>query len=111
MAPSQAFGVIREAIQNRRQVIATYNGHRREMCPHVLGWKNGREQALFYQFGGTSSSAGHMGSGDINNWRCLPLDGLSDIDVRDGEWHSFSPHTQPQTCVDDIAITVADWPA
>ena len=42
MMPSDNFGLIKEAIQERRHVVATYNGFRREMCPHVLGWKSGR---------------------------------------------------------------------
>jgi hypothetical protein len=53
---SNTYNAIRNAIANKQQVVATYKGHVREMCPHVIGTKNGREQALFYQFGGTSSS-------------------------------------------------------
>lgn len=57
------YALIREAIQRKQQVLATYDGHAREMCPHVLGTKDGRRQALFYQFGGTSSSGcQHIGS-------------------------------------------------
>ena len=50
------YDLIRQAIIEKKQVVAIYNGHQREMCPHVIGTKNGRQKALFYQFGGTSSS-------------------------------------------------------
>ncbi len=45
------YALIQQAILNKDQVIATYQGHRREMCPHVIGTKHGRRQALFYQLG------------------------------------------------------------
>ena len=87
-------------------MIATYNGHRREMCPHVIGTKNGRRQALFYQFGGTSSSGGRIKPGSTQNWRCIPVDGLTNVEVREGEWHTASNHSVPQTCVDIIDLEV-----
>jgi hypothetical protein len=99
------YNKIREAVLKKQQVIAEYNGHVREMCPHVIGFKNGREQALFYQFGGTSSSKTIV-PGSKENWRCIPIDGLRIIEIREGEWHSSSDHTRVQTCVDDIDVEV-----
>lgn len=100
------YDLIRTAIQNKQQVFATFGGHVRELCPHVIGTKNGRPQALFYQFGGSSSS-GSIAPGSPGNWRCLPIDGLSNVSVRAGQWHSGSNHSRPQTCVDivDAEIT------
>lgn len=97
--------IIRNAIINKQQVIATYNAHVREMCPHVIGMKNGKEQALFYQFGGSSSS-GPIIPNSPQNWRCLPIDGLSNIKVQDGAWHTSNNHSKAQKCVDDIDIEV-----
>ncbi|PHM29075.1 hypothetical protein [Xenorhabdus innexi] len=102
---SDNYDLIEEAIRNKKQVIAMYKGHLREMCPHVLGKKNGKEQALFYQFGGHSSS-GSIIPGSQRNWRCIQIDGLSDITLRNGEWHTADNHSQKQTCVDDIDIEV-----
>jgi len=45
------YNVIRQAIIDKQQVIGNYDGHFREMRPHVIGTKNGRQQALFYQSG------------------------------------------------------------
>jgi hypothetical protein len=97
---------LRDAILNKRQVLATYNGYYREMCPHVLGRKRGRAQALFYQFGGTSSS-GLAPAGSMDNWRCIPVERLEGITVRDGDWYSAANHSRPQTCVDEIDVEVA----
>ncbi|MFB9996161.1 hypothetical protein [Providencia rustigianii] len=102
---SSNYDLIAEAIKNKKQIIAMYKGHLREMCPHVLGSKNGREQALFYQFGGYSSS-GVIIPGSSSNWRCIQIDGLSEVTLRDGEWHTAANHSQTQTCVDRIDIEV-----
>jgi hypothetical protein len=100
---SDAYSVIRRAILDKNQVIATYRDRRREMCPHVIGTKNGRHQALFFQFAGSSSS-GLLPGGE---WRCIPIEGLSDVVSRFGPWYSGGGHTQPQTCVDVVDVEVA----
>jgi hypothetical protein len=95
---------IRDAIETKRCVRAAYGGFVREMCPHVLGYKNGRAQCLFYQFaGGSQSGLGSLGSDQ--NWRCLPLDGLTAVEIVAGPWQS-SPYSRPQTCIDQVEIQV-----
>jgi hypothetical protein len=97
--------IIADAIINKKQVTAFYNGHLREMCPHVLGTKNGRTQCLFYQFGGGSSS-GTITPNSQQNWRCIPVDTLEISEVKTGIWHTGSNHSRPQTCVDFIDVEV-----
>jgi hypothetical protein len=97
------YGMIRQAILNKQQVIATYNGHRREMCPHVIGRKGQRRQALFFQFAGGSSS----GLPPDGEWRCIPVDRLENVVVRPGEWHTGTSHMRDQTCVDVVDAEVA----
>jgi hypothetical protein len=100
------YNLVRQAIENKQQVIATYDGHYREMCPHVIGTKRGRAQALFYQFGGTSRSGlGLPGSPD--NWRCIPISKMTNVSGKDGEWHTATKHTRRQTCVINIDKEVA----
>ena len=101
--PSGEYNLIREAIIHKHQVFATYKGHFREMCPHTLGLKNGREQALFVQFGGSSESRGTIGR-DNPIWVCARVDGLSNVGARMGDWHTIDIHTQDQTCVDEIDV-------
>ena len=99
------YSIIRKAIINREQVIATYDGYECEMCPHVLGTKNGRQQALFYQFGG-GSKRGLRALRSTDNWRCIPIDGLQDVRTKKGKWHT-APHSRPQTCVDAVDVEVS----
>jgi hypothetical protein len=103
---SPAYNVVRDAVINKQQIVATYNGHLREMCPHVIGMKNGKEKALFYQFGGTSRSGRDPVPNSPQNWRCLFLDELTNIVARDGQWHTAGNHSSAQTCVDGIDAEV-----
>jgi hypothetical protein len=82
------YAVVRDAINQRQQITAYYEGFYREMCPHVLGLNaEGEEQGLFYQFGGTSKH-GLSPDGSPNNWRCMPLAGLTNVTSRVGSWHT-----------------------
>lgn len=103
---SNTYDLIRNAIAKKQIVVATYQDLIREMCPHVIGKKNGKEQALFYQFGGQSRSDPGITPGSPNNWRCLPIDGLSNVTVKDGQWVTAENHSRPQTCVDEIDLEV-----
>ena len=48
--------VLRDAIVNKRQITCTYQGHFREICPHVIGGgKDGNAMVLSFQFSGQSS--------------------------------------------------------
>lgn len=99
------YDLIAEAIKGKHQITAIYQGHYREMCPHALGTKKGKYQALFYQFGG-SSSKGAVTADSPFNWRCIPIEGLTDIKLHVGEWHTAQNHSQAQTCIDQIDIEV-----
>ncbi|MEJ4046215.1 hypothetical protein [Erwinia sp. SLM-02] len=103
---SSNYEIIARAIREKLQITAYYQGYYREMCPHALGSKNGRQQALFYQFAG-ESSRGAVLPGATSNWRCIPVDGLTDVTLRPGTWHSAENHSQAQTCVDIIDIEVS----
>jgi hypothetical protein len=100
--------MIREAIFNKDIIVASYHGYVREMCPHVIGKKNGRAQALLYQFAGGSSS-GLQPDGSPANWRCLRVDELSEVAIKKstGEWHTASNYSAAaQHCVDEIELKV-----
>jgi hypothetical protein len=99
---SSNYELIRAAITERQQVFATYQGKRREMCPHALGSTNGRSQALFFQFGGESSRPLPPGG----QWRCLAVDELDGIELHEGAWHSGDGHSRTQSCVDIVDVEV-----
>jgi hypothetical protein len=99
-ASNQLYQMIRQAILDRDIVVATYHGHVREMCPHILGTKKGRLQCLMYQFAGTSSN-GLEPDGSPANWRCIIVEELLNVSVKksEGQWHTASNYSKPQTCV------------
>lgn len=101
MMPSPVYQLFHDAIAGRKQVTCSYQGLSRELCPHVLGHKQGQETALTYQFAGQSASGLPPGG----EWRCLLLLQVHSAQLRDGPWYS-RPHTQPQTCVDIIDVAV-----
>lgn len=102
---ANTYELIREAIARRRQVRALYKGRWREMCPHVLGYRRGREQALFFEFGGESDSGPAVGG----QWRCLAAEELDLVEVREGEWYSGERESRPQSCVEVVDVAVAEW--
>jgi hypothetical protein len=94
------YDLVREAVLRKQQVIASYGGQRRRMCPHLIGWKQGIPHALFYQFAGSSS---HGLKSARANWRCLATDALRDLEVRDGNWHT-GDYDASQTCIDEVDV-------
>ena len=104
IVPSDTYNLIRQAILDKQQVIADYGGHRREMCPHAIGTKNGREQALFFQFGGGSNSGLRNPE---RNWRCIHIDLPTSVSTRDGDWCTAHNHSQQQSCVGVVDVEVA----
>lgn len=96
---------VKQAVLHKQIVTATHHGYLREMCPHVIGTKNGRQHALFYQFAG-GSKRGVEPDGSPQNWRCIFLDELSGVNVKAGSWHSASDYGPDQTCVHTIDVHV-----
>lgn len=101
------YDIVRQAIIDKSQITAVYDGHYREMCPHAIGIKKGKEQALFYQFGGETSKGPLQDPSASNNWRCLELSKLHNVRVTTGPWHSADNHSSASTCIDDIDLEVS----
>jgi hypothetical protein len=99
---SPTYDLFRQAMAGRRQIVCTYGGYRRELCPIILGHSAGEEKALTFQFGGGSRS----GLPTEGEWRCLWLSKVSDVRLRDGPWHAGSSHSQTQGCVDIVDFDV-----
>ena len=99
---SPTFKLLHRAILDRMQVTFTYEGHKREVCPYILGHNKGRERVLAYQFAGASSS-GLKPGGD---WKCFALAEVRGAAARDGSWHGDAAHQTTQTCVDEVFVDV-----
>ena len=99
-----SYELLKLAIRQKQQVTAHYQGKRREFCPHALGKKDGIEHCMAYQFGGESSKPlKPIGSG--GNWRCFIVSALTNVMLRDGQWHTSPKHDGPhQDCIVDLDI-------
>jgi hypothetical protein len=95
------YELIRQAIAERKQVHACFDGRARQLCPHAIGWRAGQPRALFFQFDGYSSRGLEPGG----DWRCLALDRLTDVSLHEGAWHTRE-HSQPQHCIDDVDLSI-----
>lgn len=94
------YEVIANAIKSKLQVIADYDGLEREFCPHMLGWKEGRAQALCFQFAGGSRT----GLPEGGQWRCMTLAKMSNVRTRPGDWYDRETQGNPSYCIDDDHI-------
>jgi hypothetical protein len=100
--------LIRRAMLRKSPIQAVYKHCRRMLCPHVLGTnKDGRWQILCYQFGGESSRGLQRGDSPAN-WRCIPLNGLSEVELLDLPWRSGAKHSNIQTCIENIELDTED---
>jgi hypothetical protein len=98
--PSATYTLFRHAILGEQQVICSYEGRHRELCPHIIGTnKSGEEVVLAWQFAGDSS-------GTLPHWRCLRLANVRDARARAGRWHEGGSHRTTQTCVSDIDLDI-----
>jgi predicted DNA-binding transcriptional regulator YafY len=100
---SRTYEIFHQAVLNKQQIVCTYHGYRREICPHTLGHTKGAEQALSFQFAGQSKS----GLPPEGEWRCMRLAEVYDAQLRDGPWRTAPDHSRPQTCVKQIDVEVA----
>jgi hypothetical protein len=100
--PTPNYALFEQAMIGRKQVLCTYGGHPRELCPVILGHTNGHEVALTFQFGGWSKNGLPPGG----QWKCLRLSKVQNAQLRDGPWHAGGSHTQPQACVKIVDLDV-----
>jgi hypothetical protein len=87
---------------DRKQILCTYDGYPRELCPIILGHSQDQEKALTFQFGGGSRKGLPPGG----QWRCLLLVKVTGVRLRDGPWHTGDSHAQPQGCVEIVDLDV-----
>lgn len=93
------YELLRTALITRTPVSAMYNDKRRLFCPHVLG-RNKRDipHVLCYQYGGKSNS-GLKPRGSADNWRCICVEKLTEVELIEGRWQTPDSHDRPQSCI------------
>ena len=107
-AVSETYEVLRYAASRRQPVSAIYDGEPRLLCPHVGGRKADRRNVFCYQFGGSSNSTEALAPGG-GVWRCLAVEKLSQVELREGECHT-EPRSRRQSCIDEIDFDVDAQP-
>ena len=92
------------AIREKKPVTATYEGHYREFCPHVLGYKNGELRVFVYQFGGSSSEGPVSGE-----WKCFIVANLAGSTIANGPWRTdpIHRHSRSQQCIENVTVQVS----
>lgn len=100
--PSSTYELFAEAMLSGKQVLCSYDGYPRELCPIILGHAKGEEKALVFQFAGKSSK----GLPPKGSWKCLFLAKVRDVELHEGPLRSGSSHQQPQGCVEDVDLDV-----
>jgi len=110
VSPNPNCDLIRNAVLARESVSAWYQGHLRLLSPFVLGTKAGDPHVLAYQFGGTSHKK-LAPDGSPENWRCLRLSELTEVNVLPGMWHAPRKGRSFQHCIDQVDVTAGRLPA
>jgi len=101
--PSETYHLLWRAARGREQITFVYDGYYREACPTILGYKkDGREAVLAFQFGGKSKST----LPSSGQWRCFDLAGVTDLHMRDGEWHGGTSHRKTQPFIQHVDVDV-----
>jgi hypothetical protein len=102
----ETWELLRQAIEERRQVVAGYNGRMRAFCPHALGFKGEKRHVLVYQF----DAERQLGERPTTGWRCLEVERLESPSLRDGDWRTAANVFNPQSCLDDVVVAVRAFP-
>ena len=97
-----AWDVLHSALTQHRAVRARYHDHLRVLCPHALGWKNGRPKALVYQTAIIGSPPTH----DPHGWRSLFVDEIHNAIITDDPWRTAANYTPNTTGIDTLAASI-----
>ena len=96
--PSPAYTLFASAIARRTPILCHYEGHRREICPIIVGHSDGQEKALVWQYGGETSK-GRLRTAE---WKCFALEKVRGVEVIEGVWQAGLSHRQSQSCVKQV---------
>lgn len=96
------YATIHGAIVDRQQLLFTYEGFEREVCPHSLGWKESRLACFAFQFAGGSRTT----LPPTGEWRCFHLDQMADARTRSGPWHTGPAIHLNSSCIDYFEASV-----
>jgi len=97
-----AWEVLARALAERRPVRAHYHGTERLLCPHLLGFKNGRAKTLAYQAAGATTTASPLPADPAQRWRSLFVDEIDSPIITDEPWQTADNYSHDSNCVDVV---------
>lgn len=104
------YRLVWRAVASRQAISAMYKDLPRLFCPHRLGRNRAKQlRVLCYQYGGESES-GLAPMGSPENWRCVALEKLRKVELREDSWKTAPNHSRPATCVVEADIDAEDQP-
>lgn len=97
--------MLAQGLIQRRPVTARYHGKQRLLCPHALGWKNGRAKLLAYQADGTTSH-GAPATDPRQRWRTMFIDEIEDPAMTDDPWQTADNYTPNSNGIDQLELDI-----
>jgi len=88
---------IKTAIQHKNKITAIYKNNTIAMCPHILGTKDGKINIIFYQCCNSFAN---------DNWRCIPLDEIKDIEICEGSLKCNYLPPDISSCITNVEFSV-----
>jgi hypothetical protein len=101
--PSETYNLFLKAMRQRQQIVCTYQGYPREICPILLGRTGLEEKSLVFQFAGRTSSGP---VGPPGEWKCLKIGDVKNAVLRSGPWHAGTQHSASQSCMKMVEYDV-----
>jgi hypothetical protein len=100
-----AWATLARAVRNHKAVRVIYHGRERVLCPHALGWRNGRAKVLSYQSGGNTSD-GPLPPDRTQRWRSMFVDEIEDAVIADDQWVTASNYAATFNGMDRVEVEV-----
>ena len=107
-SPEEVRRLVAAAAVQHRPIAALYDGTRRLLCPHMVGYNQPGDWRVFCYRTGEKPRADHLPGGDEGIWRYLSVIKLSSVECLDGSWRT-EPHA-PQRCVWHVEVDADDYP-
>lgn len=102
------WATLEQALTQRHPVKARHRGTERILCPHALGWKNGRPKLLAYQIGGTTSH-GPLPADPHQRWRSMFIDEIDTAAILpDQPWQTAGNYSHNSNCFAVIELAIDD---
>ena len=101
----EAWKILEQSLTNKTPVLVHYHGNERLLCPHALGWKNGRPKVLAYQ------TAGHTSQGALphdpkQRWRSMYIDEIEQPTITNATWETADNYTPTHNGIDQLDIEI-----